>query len=43
MASFIADEYLELSWEPATPNSAAHWSTTGKKEWVERVRQHTEV
>jgi ketosteroid isomerase-like protein len=43
MASFMADEYLELVWEPATPTTAAHWTATTKETWVERVRHHTEV
>jgi ketosteroid isomerase-like protein len=43
MASFMADEYLELVWEPATPKMAAHWSATTKEAWVKRVRQRTEV
>lgn len=43
MASFMADEYLELSWEPATPSTPSHWKATGKNEWVEAVRQRSEV
>jgi hypothetical protein len=43
MASFMADEYVELSWEPATPTVPAHWTATGKNEWVEAVRRRTEV
>jgi ketosteroid isomerase-like protein len=43
MASFMADEYLELAWEPATPTTAAHWTATTKETWVQRVRHHTEV
>jgi ketosteroid isomerase-like protein len=43
MASFMADEYLELVWEPATPTTAAHWTATTKETWVQRVRHHTEV
>jgi ketosteroid isomerase-like protein len=43
MASFMADEYLELVWEPATPTMAAHWTATTKEIWVQRVRHHTEV
>jgi ketosteroid isomerase-like protein len=43
MASFMADEYLELSWEPATPTTSTHWSATSKNEWVQKVRNHTEV
>jgi ketosteroid isomerase-like protein len=40
MARYMADEYLELAWEPAAP---AHWSKTGKTEWVESVRSHKQV
>src|ERR1700736_1105379 len=43
MASFMADEYLELVWEPATPTTAARWTATTKETWVQRVRRHTEV
>jgi ketosteroid isomerase-like protein len=43
MASFMADEYLELVWEPATPTTAATWTATTKETWVQRVRRHTEV
>jgi ketosteroid isomerase-like protein len=43
MASFMADEYLELVWEPVTPTTAAHWTATTKEAWVQRVRRHTEV
>lgn len=43
MASFMADEYVELAWEPATPTVPAHWTATGKKEWVDAVRRRTEV
>src|SRR5258708_33783545 len=43
MASFMANEYLELGWEPATPTTAAHWTATTKETWVQRVRRHTEV
>jgi ketosteroid isomerase-like protein len=43
MASFMADEYLELVWEPAIPTTAAHWTATTKETWVQRVRRHTEV
>jgi ketosteroid isomerase-like protein len=43
MASFMADEYLELIWEPAAPTVAAHWTATTKDTWVEKVRHHTEV
>jgi ketosteroid isomerase-like protein len=43
MASFMADEYLELVWETATPTTAAHWTATTKETWVQRVRRHTEV
>ena len=40
MASYMADEYLELAWESAAP---AHWSKTGKTEWVEAVRSRKDV
>lgn len=40
MASYMADEYLELIWEPAASGAPAHWSVRGKKEWVESVRSH---
>jgi ketosteroid isomerase-like protein len=43
MASFMADEYLELVGEPATPTMAARWTATTKETWVQRVRRHTEV
>jgi ketosteroid isomerase-like protein len=43
MASYMAEEYVELSWETATATAPAHWSSTGKKEWVEAVRRRTEV
>lgn len=43
MASFMADEYLELIWEPATSTTAAHWTATTKGAWVQKVRHHTEV
>ena len=41
MASFMADEYLELSWEAATEKVAAHWSSTTKGEWVKSVESRT--
>ena len=43
MASYMAEEYVELAWEAATATAPAHWSSTGKKEWVEAVRRRTEV
>jgi ketosteroid isomerase-like protein len=43
MASYMAEEYVELAWEPGTKTAPAHWSSTGKKEWVESVRHRTEV
>jgi ketosteroid isomerase-like protein len=43
MASFMADEYVELAWEPATQTARAHWSAAGKRGWVEDVRRRTEV
>src|SRR6516164_476564 len=41
MANYMAEEYLELAWEPATQAAPAHWSSTTKKEWVESVRHRT--
>jgi ketosteroid isomerase-like protein len=38
LAGYMADDYLELAWEPAAENSPAHWATTPKKEWVASVR-----
>jgi ketosteroid isomerase-like protein len=43
MASFMADEYVELAWESATPTTPAHWTATSKKEWVDAVRRRAEV
>ena len=43
MASYMAEEYLELAWESATEGAPAHWSSTGKKEWVDAVRHRAEV
>jgi len=43
MASYMADEYLELAWEPADQGTPAHWSTQNKTEWVESVRSHKDV
>lgn len=43
MASYMADEYVELVWEPANPTAPAHWRAIRKKEWVEAVRRHTQV
>jgi ketosteroid isomerase-like protein len=43
MASYMAEEYVELAWEPATKTAPAHWSSTAKREWVESVRHRTEV
>jgi len=43
MASFMADEYLELAWEPAAPGAPAHWSTVKKTEWVASVRSRQDV
>jgi ketosteroid isomerase-like protein len=43
MASYMAEEYVELTWETATESAPAHWSSTGKKQWVEAVRRRTEV
>jgi ketosteroid isomerase-like protein len=40
MGGYMADEYLELSWESAAP---AHWSKTGKTEWVDAVRSRKDV
>ena len=38
MASFMADEYVELVWETAVPTAPAHWRAIRKKEWVDAVR-----
>jgi ketosteroid isomerase-like protein len=43
MASFMADDYLELAWEPQADGAPAHWSTTPKSDWVESVRSRKEV
>jgi ketosteroid isomerase-like protein len=43
MASFMADEYLELAWEPAAAGTPAHWSTVKKTDWVESVRTRKDV
>lgn len=43
MASYMADDYVELAWEPAAPGAPAHWSTTGKREWVDSVRSKKDV
>lgn len=43
MASFMTDDYVELTWEPADQTSPAHWSTTSKAEWVESVRSRKDV
>src|SRR5258708_23072567 len=38
MASFMADEYFELVWEPATPTTAAHCAAPPQQTWVPRGR-----
>jgi ketosteroid isomerase-like protein len=43
MASYMADDYVELAWEPAAQRVPAHWTTTGKREWVESVRSRKDV
>jgi len=43
MASYMADDYLELAWEPAVAGTAAHWSTVSKEEWVGSVRSRKDV
>jgi len=43
MAGYMADEYLELAWEPTAEGKPAHWSTQTKSEWVQSVRSHKEV
>jgi ketosteroid isomerase-like protein len=43
MASYMADEYIELAWEPADKTAPAHWSTLTKAEWVASVRSHKDV
>lgn len=42
MASYMADDYLELFWEPAAQAVPGHWSTQQKREWVEAVRSRKE-
>jgi ketosteroid isomerase-like protein len=43
MASYMADDYLELSWEPAAHGAPGHWSATEKRDWVEGVRTRKDV
>lgn len=43
MASYMTDDYVELAWNPAASGVPAHWSTTGKSEWVESVRSKKDV
>ena len=43
MASYMAEDYLELAWEPVAEGVPAHWSTTRKAEWVEAVRSRKDV
>jgi len=43
MASYMADEYVELAWNPAAAGTPAHWSTVRKAEWVDSVRSHKDV
>jgi len=43
MASYMADDYVELAWEPAAQSVPAHWSTTKKTEWVQSVRSRKDV
>jgi len=43
MASYMTDDYVELAWEPAAQSVPAHWSTTGKTEWVASVRSRKDV
>jgi ketosteroid isomerase-like protein len=43
MASYMADEYVELVWEAATSTAPAHWNAVRKTDWVEAVRRGTEV
>ena len=43
MASYMADDYVELAWEPAAPGAPAHWATTGKAEWVGSVRSRKDL
>lgn len=43
MASYMTDDYLELTWEPAAKGAAAHWKTVRKADWVESVRRREDV
>ena len=43
MGSYMADDYIELAWEPSAGGVPAHWSETGKNEWVEAVRSRKDV
>jgi len=41
MASYMANDYVELSWEVAKDKVPAHWSSTTKLDWVNAVRSRT--
>jgi ketosteroid isomerase-like protein len=41
-ASFMADNYVLLEWEPATAKMPGHWVSRSKKTWVAAVRQGTQ-
>jgi len=43
MASYMAEEYVELVWETATGSAPAHWSSTPKKEWVEATKNGKDI
>jgi len=43
MAGYMADDYVELAWEPAAQGAPAHWTTTGKSDWVASVRSRKDV
>ena len=38
MASFMADDYIEITLEAATTTTKAEWKTTAKADWVDLVR-----
>jgi ketosteroid isomerase-like protein len=38
----IADDYVEMIWEPASGTVAAHWKTQTKQEWLDLVRSGRE-
>jgi ketosteroid isomerase-like protein len=42
LARWIADDYVEMIAEPASPGAAANWRTRSKKEWLDSVRSRQE-